>query len=69
MNTLSVKGHLNIAKGKLKQKLGLLVDDDIQFMEGKQNELLGRIQKRKAQEISGHVPDSCTCSACLHPAK
>lgn len=46
MNALHVKGDWNIAKGKLKQKYGQLTDDDLQFVEGQEDELIGRIQKR-----------------------
>ena len=46
MNTLEIKGDWNITKGKLKQKWAKLTDDDLQFVEGKQEELLGRIQQR-----------------------
>lgn len=49
MNTLQVKGNWNIAKGKLKQKFAQLTDDDLQFVEGKEDELIGRIQKRSGQ--------------------
>ena len=33
-------------KGKLKQKYGELTDDDLTFAEGKEDELLGRLQQR-----------------------
>jgi uncharacterized protein YjbJ (UPF0337 family) len=45
MNTLEIKGDWNITKGKLKQKWAKLTDDDLQYVEGKQDELFGRIQK------------------------
>ena len=45
MNKIEMKGDWNITKGKLKQKWGKLTDDDLQYVEGKQDELLGRIQK------------------------
>jgi uncharacterized protein YjbJ (UPF0337 family) len=45
MNTLKIKGDWNIAKGKLKQKWATLTDDDLQYVEGKHEELFGRIQK------------------------
>ncbi|MGC9451355.1 MAG: CsbD family protein [Oceanipulchritudo sp.] len=45
MTKLEIEGNWNITKGKLKQKWGNLTDDDLQFAEGKQDELLGRIQK------------------------
>lgn len=32
-------------KGKLKQKYGQLSDDDLAYAEGKEDELLGRLQK------------------------
>jgi len=49
MNTLEIKGDWNITKGKLKQKWAKLTDDDLQFVEGKQEELYGRIQKRTGE--------------------
>ena len=49
MNKLEIKGDWNIAKGKLKQKWAKLTDDDLQYVEGKMEELLGRIQKRTGE--------------------
>lgn len=46
MNKLEIKGDWNIITGKLKQKWAKLTDDDLQYAEGKSEELLGRIQKR-----------------------
>jgi len=46
MNKLEIKGDWNITMGKLKQKWAKLTDDDLQFVEGKSDELIGRIQKR-----------------------
>ena len=45
MDKLEIKGDWNVIKGKLKQKWAKLTDDDLQYAEGKQEELLGRIQK------------------------
>ena len=45
MKTLTtLKGDWNEAKGKLKQKFGMLTDNDLLFSEGKQDEMLGRLQ-------------------------
>ena len=33
-------------KGKLKQKYGQLTDDDLSFADGKEDEFLGRLQKK-----------------------
>jgi CsbD-like. len=43
---LQIKGSWNEIKGKLKQKYGQLTDQDLMFAEGKEDELLGRLQKR-----------------------
>jgi uncharacterized protein YjbJ (UPF0337 family) len=49
MNKLEIKGDWNITKGKLKQKWAKLTDDDLQYVEGKRDELYGRIQKRTGE--------------------
>lgn len=43
---LNLKGNWNVIKGKLKQAYGDLTDDDLTYVEGQENELVGRIQKR-----------------------
>ena len=65
MNTLEMKGNWNIAKGKLKQKFSQLTDDDLQYAEGKEAELIGRIQKRTGQAESDvkRAVEEC-CGSC-----
>jgi uncharacterized protein YjbJ (UPF0337 family) len=46
MTKLGFKGSCKETKGKLKQKYGQLTDDDLTFAEGKDEELLGRLQKK-----------------------
>jgi uncharacterized protein YjbJ (UPF0337 family) len=46
MTNLQLKGSWNEVKGKLKQKYGQLTDDDLKFAEGKDDELLGRLQQK-----------------------
>jgi uncharacterized protein YjbJ (UPF0337 family) len=46
MNKLQIKGSWNEIKGKLKQQYGNLTDNDLVFAEGKEDELLGRLQKK-----------------------
>lgn len=46
MTKLQFKGSWNEAKGKLKQKYGQLSDNDLAFAEGKDDELLGRLQQK-----------------------
>lgn len=49
MTELSFKGRWNTLKGKLKQRYGQLTDDDLLFEEGKEEEVIGRIQKRTGE--------------------
>ncbi|ANH81876.1 general stress protein CsbD [Niabella ginsenosidivorans] len=51
MNTVNdkIKGNWNIIKGNLKQKWANLTDDDLLYEEGKEDELLGRVQKKTGE--------------------
>jgi len=46
MTKLEFKGGWNEVKGKIKQKYTQLSDDDLEFTEGKEDELLGRLQQK-----------------------
>jgi uncharacterized protein YjbJ (UPF0337 family) len=46
MNILSMKGSWKETSGKLKQQFANLTDDDLLFKEGKDEELLGRLQQK-----------------------
>jgi uncharacterized protein YjbJ (UPF0337 family) len=46
MDKLRFKGSWNEIKGKLKQQYGNLTDDDLVFADRKEDELLGRLQKK-----------------------
>lgn len=64
MNTATIKGTWNITKGKLKQKYAQLTDDDLTYIEGQEDELIGRIQKRTnqpADQIERFLRDECGC--------
>jgi len=41
-----LKGNWNILKGKFKQQYADLTDDDLHYAEGKEDELVGRLQKK-----------------------
>jgi uncharacterized protein YjbJ (UPF0337 family) len=43
---LSLKGNWNVIKGKLKQSYGQLTDNDLTYVDGKEDELVGRLQKK-----------------------
>ena len=45
-SNLKLKGTWNELKGKLKQEYAKLTDDDLTYVEGKEDELLGRLQKK-----------------------
>jgi uncharacterized protein YjbJ (UPF0337 family) len=45
-NTTELKGNWNETKGKLKQKFAMLTDNDLLLAEGKEDELIGRLQKK-----------------------
>lgn len=51
MNAINdkLKGNWNVIKGNLKQKWADLTDDELLYEEGKEDELLGRIQKKTGE--------------------
>jgi uncharacterized protein YjbJ (UPF0337 family) len=46
MNWDIVKGNWRQAKGKVKQQWGKLTDDDLTVIEGRRDQLAGKIQER-----------------------
>jgi uncharacterized protein YjbJ (UPF0337 family) len=46
MTKLGFKGTWNEVRGKMKQKYAQLTDDDLAFAEGKEDELLGRLEQK-----------------------
>ena len=44
-----IKGNWNTIKGKLKQQYGDLTDDDLTYAEGKEDEMLGKLQKKTGE--------------------
>ena len=58
MTKLEINGSWNEVKGKLKQKYAQLTDDDLLLVEGKDEELVGRLQKslgRTKEEIRAEI--------------
>ncbi|MNS03932.1 hypothetical protein D3C72_352780 [compost metagenome] len=51
MSTLQdkLKGNWNIVKGNLKQQWANLTDDDLLYEEGKEDELVGRLQQKTGE--------------------
>ena len=55
MNKLQFKGEWHELKGKLRQKFAELTDNDLDYSEGQEEELLGHLQKKlgkSQQEIT-----------------
>ena len=46
IDKLEVKGRWNELKGKVKQAYADLTDDDLKYEEGKEDELVGRLQQK-----------------------
>ncbi len=44
INITELKGTWNEMKGRLKQEFAVLTDDDLLLKEGKQDEMIGRLQ-------------------------
>ena len=67
MTTLEIKGDWNITKGKLKQKWAKLTDNDLQWTDGKQDEMIGRIQKltgETREAVEKVIKESCSNCGC-----
>lgn len=50
MNEQRCKGEWNELKDTLKQRYAQLTDDDLMYAKGKEEELLGRLQKKLGQK-------------------
>lgn len=67
MNWDQIKGKWKQAKGQARQKWGRLTDDDLDVINGKREELVGKVQERYGiakEEAERQVKDfesSCQC--------
>ena len=46
MNSTTMKGKWNELKGKVKEKWGKLTNNDLDVIDGKKDQLVGRLQQR-----------------------
>lgn len=60
-NELNIKGNWNEIKGRLKQQYASLTDDDLTYYEGREDEMLGKLQQKTGKskieltrEINGY---------------
>jgi len=59
-NLIQLKGNWNETNGKLKQKFATLTDNDLLFVDGKQEEMMGRLQTKlgkTTEEIQKIISD------------
>ncbi|MCH8486819.1 MAG: CsbD family protein [Candidatus Cyclonatronum sp.] len=52
------EGNWNQIKGKLKQEYGELMGDDVTYVEGREDELIGQLQEKLGktkEEIAGKI--------------
>lgn len=67
MNTDTLAGNWKQIKGKVKEKWGKLTDDDLKVIEGKKDQLVGRLQERygfakeRAQKEADEFCRECQC--------
>jgi uncharacterized protein YjbJ (UPF0337 family) len=67
MNWDQIKGNWKQAKGQAQQKWGKLTNDDLDVVEGKREELVGRVQERygiakdEAERQVKEFETSCNC--------
>nr|WP_231402725.1 CsbD family protein [Hymenobacter guriensis] len=45
-SSLKLKGDWNEAKGKLRQQYAQLTDEDLEYAEGQEEDLVGRLQQK-----------------------
>jgi uncharacterized protein YjbJ (UPF0337 family) len=67
MNRDQIGGNWKQMKGKVKEKWGKLTDDDLTVIEGKADQLAGRIQERygydkaRAEKEVDEFCEKCSC--------
>ena len=67
MNWDEIKGNWKQVKGQAQQKWGKLTDDDLDVVEGKREELVGKVQERygiekdEAERQVNEFEGSCSC--------
>ncbi len=60
MDKLEIKGKWNQVKGSLKKKYGNLTDDDLTYVEGEEDRLLGKLQEKTGKtrdELTKEIND------------
>ncbi len=70
MNSDMLKGDWTNLKGKIKEKWGKLTDDDLKVIEGKRDQIAGKLQERYGyakEQAQKELDDFCrSASATAH---
>jgi uncharacterized protein YjbJ (UPF0337 family) len=67
MNWDQIEGQWKQTKGQVKEQWGKLTDDDLTTINGKRDQLVGKVQERygvareKAEEQVGEFERTCNC--------
>lgn len=67
MNWDQIEGQWKQTKGQVKEQWGKLTDDDLTTINGKRDQLVGKVQERygvakeKAEEQVSSFENSCNC--------
>jgi uncharacterized protein YjbJ (UPF0337 family) len=67
MNTDMLKGDWTNLKGKIKEKWGKLTDDDLTVIEGKRDQIAGKLQERYGyakEQAQKELDEFCKTSSC-----
>lgn len=68
MNWDQIEGQWKQTKGQVKEQWGKLTDDDLTTINGKRDQLVGKVQERygvareKAEEQVNNFEKSCNCN-------
>lgn len=68
MNTTRLKGSWNIVKGKLRQRCARLIHDGTCYAKGREEELVGRLQRRHGKSRQEVERILAARHAAQHPA-
>ncbi len=72
MNSDTMKGNWKQFKGQVKEQWGKLTDDDLTAIDGKRDQLVGKVQERygvgreKAEEQVNQFEKSCSGGSCCN---
>lgn len=64
MNFTTLKGKWGVMKARLKEKYGNLTDNDLAYIQGREEEIFGHLEEKTGasrDEITQYLRDECEC--------